>query len=588
MNKKIEYSTTAKNGYIDLSNNNLNNFITEIDGEWKFYPMDNTNEEPINIMVPGRWNENNKVARKMGRYGYGTYKLQIKVPKSGYYGLDLRYIPSAYEVYINGRFIASNGVLGKNLKTETASWRYQTLTFYTETVDVNIEIKISNYHNNKGGIISSILLGQTNNIQNNVHEGIIKSAIIIGVFAGLGLYLILLYHSDLKKFNFLHVGLFCLSSMLLESISDVNILNYLWSDIPFNLITKLQYFAFVTGLFSLQFFIRSIYREQTCKKCWRIISTVNALFLLAVIIFPIRIFVYDDSIYMTILILNLINIMYTLIKAIRRRKKHSIKLTFGFIFMVLTISIDILSANKIYLAYVSAGNYNLGLLFFAICGIYVLSEDIIEAFISSNQAKDMEIAFLQAQIAPHFFFNTLNNIYCIMGESVPTARNLILDFCNFLRVKHKFDYRENVFYTLKEELDLIRSYFRLESAAYGDAIQLAIKVPEEFEGIMIPQLILQPIVENAIKHARIHNNITIEIQAIKIKDKLQLMVSDNGVGMREEILAKLLDKDCKSGIGLKNINDRLIKCYQTRLNIKSTVNVGTKVFFEIPIIKEVK
>lgn len=74
----------------------------------------------------------------------------------------------------------------------------------------------------------------------------------------------------------------------------------------------------------------------------------------------------------------------------------------------------------------------------------------------------MEIAFLQAQISPHFFFNILNNVYYLIHINAEQAKKLLYSFCQFLRVKYKFDYRKAVFYSLKEELELVEAYVNLE------------------------------------------------------------------------------------------------------------------------------
>jgi two-component system, LytTR family, sensor histidine kinase LytS len=224
------------------------------------------------------------------------------------------------------------------------------------------------------------------------------------------------------------------------------------------------------------------------------------------------------------------------------------------------------------------------MLFFLMCQLYVLSIETLEAFKSSQKAKDMEIAFLQAQIAPHFIFNTLNNIYCLMDTSVPKARDLILDFCNFLRVKHKFDYRSNIFYTLNEEIELVKSYIKIENTRFQDAIKLEISVPSEYLQVSIPQLLIQPIIENSIKHGFCSNSLTIKVSAEKNKNYLNIRVSDNGKGMSPDTIVRILNtQKVLSGVGLKNINYRLNKCYNTYMMIESEIAKGTSISFEIPL-----
>ncbi|WP_368488270.1 sensor histidine kinase [Clostridium sp. BJN0013] len=312
-------------------------------------------------------------------------------------------------------------------------------------------------------------------------------------------------------------------------------------------------------------------------------SQINFVYLSLIIFTPIKIFGYSDMIYMSILMFNCLVVIITLVKAILKKRKFAWLLLTGIIVMIFTTIIDILYVNNYVNIYFSSGNYILGLLFFLLCEIYVLSVDVMDAFESSNKAKDIEIAFLQAQIAPHFFFNTLNNIYCLMDQSVPKSKELILNFCDFLRVKHKFDYRKNIFYSLREEIDLIKSYVKIENARFNDSIHLIIDIKEEYMLTPIPQLLIQPIVENSIKHGLKSGGITINIIVLKKNNNLEIIVSDNGKGIGKDVLSQLLhNKSSISGVGLKNVNFRLMKCYQSKLKIVSKLSYGTSISFEIP------
>lgn len=362
----------------------------------------------------------------------------------------------------------------------------------------------------------------------------------------------------------------------------MSIIYHIWENITFTQISKLEYTAYLGGNIAIQLFLNTIFPEEMSRKRNRILHFVNFTYLGLVLFTPISIFACSDMIYMSILIFNFLNALNTLIRALYRKRKFSGFLLAGFLIMVFTVVIDVVYANNYTRVYSSSSNYILGLLFFLICQIYVVSVDIVDAFQNSARTKDMEIAFLQAQIAPHFFFNTLNNIYCLMDQSVPKARKLILDFSNFLRVKHKFDYRENTYYTLKEEMDLVKSFVKIENTRFQDKIYLDTDIPQAFMKVSIPQLLIQPIVENSIKHGLYAESLTIRIQAIQKGNKLEIIITDNGKGMVKEMASKILDDPAgECGVGLKNINYRLQKCYSSSLKIESQIFKGTRISFDI-------
>jgi len=580
----------AKSGHLDLSTQNLEEVIHSLDGKWEFYPNElktSDFDHKNYIEVPNRWNDTFYKDplykdKKMTKYGCGTYRLRVKLPSKGLYCLKLGLVSSAYQLIINNQLIIENGVMNRTYQSEIATWKPRVVPYYAETRDIEIILQVTNYHHNKGGIINSILIGSFNAINHYTYMKIIKSAIIMGVFAGLGFYLVLLYESGRKKYTYLYLGLFCIATLILESILDADIIYYLYENISFNTISKLEYFVYMGANIQLQLFLKSTYPKESNKYLFIFINTLNFTYLALIILTPIKIFGYSDLIYIVILIINGIIAITSLIKAILNKRKFSLLLLIGIFVMIVTIGIDIIYINKYSNIYSISSNYILGLLFFLLCQIYVLSVDVVDAFESANKAKDMEIAFLQAQIAPHFFFNTLNNIYCLMDQSVPKARNLILDFCDFLRVKHKFDYRKNIYYSLKEEIDLINSFIKIENARCNDAIHLVVDIREEYLSTPIPQLLIQPIVENSIKHGFNSSAITINITAIKKDCNIEITVSDNGKGMGNDLIAKMFDNEnALSGVGLKNVNFRLKKCYDSQLKITSERSCGTSVVFEI-------
>jgi len=192
-----------------------------------------------------------------------------------------------------------------------------------------------------------------------------------------------------------------------------------------------------------------------------------------------------------------------------------------------------------------------------------------------------ELKALRAQIHPHFLFNALNTISSFCRTNPMKAKDLILDLSNYFRKTLK---RDEDFVTLKEEIDLIKSYLNIEKARYGPRLKVYFNIPIEIMNFKIPVFLLQPLVENSIKHG-IYNKKDggcVFINAENTYESIILEVADTGVGMEQKKFEEVITK--WPGIGLKNVNDRLKLLYgpQYGIDIKSVYGEGTKIKLIIP------
>lgn len=192
-----------------------------------------------------------------------------------------------------------------------------------------------------------------------------------------------------------------------------------------------------------------------------------------------------------------------------------------------------------------------------------------------------ELKALRAQIHPHFLFNALNTISSFCRTNPMKAKDLILDLSNYFRKTLK---RDEDFVTLKEEIHLIESYLNIEQARYGPRLKVYFNIPEEILNFKVPVFLLQPLVENSIKHG-IYNKKDggcVFINAENTFKNIILEVADTGVGMDNKRYEEVITK--WPGIGLKNVNDRLKLLYgpQYGIDIKSVYGEGTKIKLIIP------
>lgn len=221
-------------------------------------------------------------------------------------------------------------------------------------------------------------------------------------------------------------------------------------------------------------------------------------------------------------------------------------------------------------------------------GISSLLSNQMEIARLTEQAQltiQAELKALQNQINPHFLFNAINTIVSYCRTQPMIARRLLLKLSEVFRYTLQ---SQGYLCTLKDELKLVQDYMSIEKARFGDRIQLIIDVPSELLDIKIPRLSLQPLVENAIRHgvSRLAETGKIEIKAREIDAGVEIKVKDNGVGIEAEQIDKILNPGHGNnmGIGLSNVNQRLINIFgqKSRIKVESQVGVGTLLSFVIP------
>ena len=575
----------ANKGKMIATKEMIETSVITLDGEWEFYPMQlktSDFENPYYIQVPGSWTHSFDTKKTEHRYGYGTYRIILHLKEHTNYCLKTRFLSSAYRLYINGEFMAANGSLSTTKEGEVASWEPKIIHFQTKQADTEIVIQISNYSCYEGGIITSIVLGSTTGIYKYGYLIILRNAVFMGIIIGIGFFLIIFNMAVRKNRLSGWLGLFCIASFLLELIFDGEILFSLIPNAPVSLFIKIEYLAFIGQVIAMLQFVRTMYPEYTNKKSFYIIRSIDVLYFASILVASTLTVIYTDSILMIVLFLNWFYCVYVTILSRKTYKKSNLILLLGIGFLLVGGILQFLDMRWLLdrNLNMSEDYYILGVLLFILCQSYIIFFDIEENFRKANLAKRMEIAFLQAQIAPHFFFNVINNIYYLMDKDASMAKRLLLCFSDFLHVKHKFDYRSNIFYTLKEELNLVHSFVEIENIRLDNKINLTVEVNETVLQTKILPLILQPLVENSIKHGFQGKPLSIMILIEQQQEAIAYCINDNGKGISRNQLVDIVQNKTESkGVGITNINYRLQDCYGTMLHIDSMLEEGTTITF---------
>jgi signal transduction histidine kinase len=192
---------------------------------------------------------------------------------------------------------------------------------------------------------------------------------------------------------------------------------------------------------------------------------------------------------------------------------------------------------------------------------------------------EAQLQALQRQIHPHFLFNTLNTISALMHRDPEAADAMLAKLSDLLRLT--LNQIGTQYATVKEEIDFLEKYLDIERTRYGDRLQVLIDVDPATLDAVVPNLLLQPLVENALRHG-IGPKVVggrIDIVASRDGDRLQLIVRDDGYGMSADELKAL-----NTGVGLRNTRSRLEHMYgeQHLFEFRSVRGGGLEVIVEIP------
>ena len=206
--------------------------------------------------------------------------------------------------------------------------------------------------------------------------------------------------------------------------------------------------------------------------------------------------------------------------------------------------------------------------------------------IKRNEIESVKFKYelLQNQINPHFIFNTLNTVTYLAMKNKPDEIITLIQSLNAL-LRAVMNTNEE-YVTLKQEFEFLKEYVKLQNYRLDSPIKLDYILPKELENIKILKLVIQPIVENAIIHGILpkggeDGRILLRVFDWKDNDHtLEVVVVDNGIGIKEEDITKLEKKGLNS-IGLSNINERIKLIYNNSLEITGYKGLGTVIVFKI-------
>jgi sensor histidine kinase YesM len=205
----------------------------------------------------------------------------------------------------------------------------------------------------------------------------------------------------------------------------------------------------------------------------------------------------------------------------------------------------------------------------------LIQEERIKRLAKEKEMAETNLRFLQAQIEPHFLFNTLSNILSLLDADLEKGKSMLADFIRYLRTALPRTRGETT--TIGQEMEMLQAYLNIFKVRMGDRLRYRLEIPESMKDLAFPPMLVQPLVENAIRHGlepKIGGG-ELVIRGQSEQDVIRLEVSDTGLG---------LDEHGSRGIGISNIGERLQSLYgnKGRLILEENTPSGLKATIEVP------
>ena len=513
--------------------------------------------------------------------------IQFKLPSGIEYSMIFPAAFCEHEIYVNGLLVSSKERSDKYGFLLPAPEKI--LLPYNPAGGYEILVNLVSSKGFTGGSFDSILVGATD-VTDTAYGFYTAVNIVVLCFIITTMIFLCLQMFAFKKSRILMAFLLYFAASLLyvftrDDFSSVNLGFYL----PLNIMLILKSLATPLYTASILLICYRLFPYYFPSKAVMIIEFLQIFPIISDLSF--KTFPLLTNISDFVLVLPLVPCLYVFALSFEESEKYSLR--FGICLFLAETDVLLrhatsgLSMPVMYVYFPTIGGFMvLNVLMMAVRYKHQNStENFYEVELSKylNALQASENAFLNAQIKPHFLYNTLNTIADLCVTDPDKAKGLIDSLTEYLKLILDLDNMEEQV-SLERELELARAYTAIEKGRFP-SIRFYTDYPLKMPKISLPALTIQPLIENAIKHGVRKSNRpgAVTLRIMDNPDGVYFYVSDNGVGMNEETIKGLFKepKENKS-IGIYNIDKRLRNQYGNGLSIDSTEDLGTCVTFVVP------
>lgn len=558
-----------------------------LDGNWEFYwdrsimPEEFKTGSPQitgNYPVPVYWTKYEGL--NLPSKGKATYRLVIDTNiREEMMAISIPELYTEYALYINGSLLVGNGALGGT------SFRYldpDSFMFELPGSRIEIILQLENRTHVYGGVGQSFVLGTVDDIYRIETAETAIDLILVGICLFSGLYHLVLFMGRKKDYKLLCFAVFCIAVALRGLITNVTYIMEIFPQLSFEIGSGIVTMTIPVLTVSMLLYVYFIFHEYISKRYVQGLCAVSFIYMLLIVLTDPYVYSCMFFVYLIVPVKVSAIGFYVALLAIRDKTREAMLYLAGTLVIVAVVVNDIL----VYLQLLDTG-YRLGagLVAFAVTQSFIMAIQYIRFIEEKEELYDKlhetDLAFLQAQIKPHFIYNALSAISHMTGTQPQKAKELLLDFSDYLRGCFDFSNTSGLT-TLSKEMDFVKAYLSIEKARYQDRLNVEYAIDENLQ-VMVPVLCIQPIVENAVRHGLMPRSEggNVKISVWNEKGDTVIRVEDDGIGMTEDKIKEIYSGGTSSS-GLTNINGRLRLKFGTELKIASKPGEGTVVEIIVP------
>ena len=500
--------------------------------------------------------------------------------------LALPEIYTEHNIWINGRLFGGNRhPTGHPLAYNKPA----VLDFHAEASVIEIVLQVRNTAHVFAGISDSVLLGSVSRIHRGQSFRVAADQLLTFICLMAGIFSLVIFFFFVKSIEFIHFSILCLAASLRGLLSNEVLLMELFPELSFIIGSRLVTLSIPLIVIATLLYTFALYREDIPNLIGETLLAIN-------ILYAIMILFADSFVYASFLLPYLVSVaaacllgLFITIRILVRRRIDAGYYLIGIMLLAAGATNDVLKflqvINTRYLLTAAVALFVVSQAFLLVNRVASmqlattkLSTDLRH---SNTRALQTETAFLNVQIKPHFLYNALNTIAEFCRTDPAEAEQLILSLSRYLRGTLDFDNLGDEV-TIRKELDLIKAYVSIEMARFCN-FDIEYNIEPELLDRKLPPLILQPLVENAIKHGvrGLDSRGVIQVHIHREGNNIRCCVMDNGKGIPDERRPDLLRANSGTGVGLYNIHTRLIRLYGRGLEISSKPGAGTRICFII-------